>query len=183
MRTVSILWRRRASARMLRVGSNTILAASVPPLTRPPPQGSFALRFSSREAVAARKRGIEAKGIDRKRCCSHAQVSLPMFPAIEFVETHDVITKPTISRRNGQVPRENCEISLDERAAEARAQSGAAWRVSLKGASQCLSWGHVEFAPLLFPMRSEQVLIESSNRQMLNEHQSWEGSSDLVGVT
>jgi hypothetical protein len=28
---------------------------------------------------------------------------------------------------------------------------GAAWRVSLKGASQCLSWGRVEFAPLLFP--------------------------------
>jgi len=121
--------------------------------------------------------------MDGKRCCSHRHILLFIFPAIEFAETHDVITKRTISRRNGQVPRENCEISLDERAAEARAQSGAAWRVSLKGASQCLSWGRVEFAPLLFPMRGEQILIEFSNRQMLNEHQSWEGSSDLVGVT
>jgi hypothetical protein len=48
-------------------------------------------------------------------------------------------------------PRENRELSLkDERAAEARAQSGAAWRASLKGASRCLSWVRVEFAPLLF---------------------------------
>jgi hypothetical protein len=34
-----------------------------------------------------------------------------------------------ILRRNGRVPRENREFSMDERAAEARAQSGAAWRV------------------------------------------------------
>ena len=105
-----------------------------------------------------------------------------MFSAIEFAETHDVITKRTISRRNGQVPRENCEISLDERAAEARAQSGAAWRVSLKGASQCLSWGHVEFAPLLFPMRGKQLLIGFSDRRVFNGLASRQASSYLVGV-
>ena len=41
-------------------------------------------------------------------------------------------------------------LNLDERAAEARAQSGAAWRASLIGASRSLSWGCVEFAPLHF---------------------------------
>jgi hypothetical protein len=94
-------------------------------------------------------------------------------PVIEFAETHDVTTKQQLSRRNGQVPRENCEFLEDERAAEARAQSGAAWRASLKGASQCLSWGRVEFAPLLFIDSGEQLAIGFLERWVLNGGGRW----------
>ena len=94
-------------------------------------------------------------------------------PVIEFAETHDVTTKQQLSRRNGQVPRENCEFLEDERAAEARAQSGAAWRASLIGASQCLSWGRVEFAPLLFVASGEQLRVGFSDRRVLNGGGRW----------
>jgi hypothetical protein len=51
MKAGSIVWRRRA--RQGYYGSVRLDApASVPPLTRPPPPGSFAFRFSSQESVA-----------------------------------------------------------------------------------------------------------------------------------
>ena len=55
MKVGLIVWRRRA--RQGYYGSDRLGApASVPPLTRPPPPGSLASRFSSREAVAVRLR-------------------------------------------------------------------------------------------------------------------------------
>ena len=127
-------------------------AALASTLTRPPPPGVLPLGFHRWELSRCDRNGRNRAArlqphppFARTSSCNQVCSEIK----------YEITTFSFLLRRNGQVPRENREFSMDERAAEARAPSGAAWRASLKGASRCLSWGCVEFAPIRFSAAGE----------------------------
>ena len=107
MKARVIVWRRRA--RQGYYGSARLDArASVPPLTRPPRPGSFASRFSSREAVADQVRGRPAiRWKPDLRQCAFIRRSVTEDPQLDGnlirfglpIEKHCVIVVKTLALR------------------------------------------------------------------------------------